>query len=89
MRTRRAAGSFVTLYVCDADETAAAFVAGRRIGGAVRRNRARRVLREAWREVAHSAQGRWVVLVAREGIMNARTQQVEREVRELLRRVLG
>jgi ribonuclease P protein component len=64
-----------------------AFVAGRRVGGAARRNRARRILREAWRRVASEADLRDdVVLVARSGIRGARTQDLVIEIEELLRR---
>jgi ribonuclease P protein component len=62
-----------------------AFVAGRRVGGAVERNRARRILREAWRQVAPEAEDRNdVVLVARAGIRGARTQDLVGEITELL-----
>jgi ribonuclease P protein component len=64
-----------------------AFVVGRRVGGAARRNRARRILREAWRWVASEADLRDdVVLVARSGIRGARTQDLVSEIEELLRR---
>jgi ribonuclease P protein component len=64
-----------------------AFVAGRRVGGAVSRNRARRILREAWRQVASEGEDRTdVVLVARTGILGARTQDLVSEMAELLRR---
>jgi ribonuclease P protein component len=43
-----------------------AFVAGRRIGGAVQRNRAKRVLREAARRTEFAREGYDVVLIARE-----------------------
>jgi ribonuclease P protein component len=63
----------------------AAVVAGRRVGGAVARNRARRLLREAWRSVGSRArQGCDVVLVARPAIAGARAPQVAEEVREVL-----
>lgn len=62
-----------------------AFVAGRRIGGAVERNRARRILRTALRVVApDGVRDRDVVLVAREGIRGARTQDLTAEMDELL-----
>jgi ribonuclease P protein component len=65
----------------------AAFVAGRRVGGAVERNRARRILREAWRQVTSEAEDRTdVVLVARLGIRGARTQDLVIEMTELFRR---
>jgi ribonuclease P protein component len=64
-----------------------ALVAGKRIGGAVQRNRARRVLRAALREVApRGVEGHDVVLVAREAIRDARTQDLVTEMTELLRR---
>jgi ribonuclease P protein component len=65
----------------------AAFVASRRIGGAVLRNRARRILRAAWRELADEVEdGYDVVVVARAAIVGARTQELVAEVAELLSR---
>lgn len=65
----------------------AAFVAGRRIGGAVLRNRARRILRAAWREVEDKVEdGYDVVVVARAAIVGARSQDLVAEIEELLSR---
>lgn len=62
-----------------------ALVAGKKIGGAVQRNRARRVLRAALREVApRGIEEHDVVLVAREAIRGARTQDLITEMTELL-----
>lgn len=58
------------------------FVASRRLGGAVRRNRAKRLLREVARRSAESL-GRsdlWVVFVARPGILSANYQDLLAEV---------
>jgi ribonuclease P protein component len=64
-----------------------AFVAGRRIGGAVLRNRARRILRAAWRELEDRVEdGYDVVVVARAAIVGARSQDLVAEVEELLSR---
>jgi ribonuclease P protein component len=64
-----------------------AFVAGRRVGGAVLRNRARRVLRAAWRELAPKVgDGYDVALVARGTIRGARTHELKPEVEGLLSR---
>ena len=64
-----------------------ALVAGKKIGGAVQRNRARRVLRAALREVApRGMEGHDIVLVAREAIRDARTQDLIAEMTELLGR---
>lgn len=60
-------------------------VAGKKVGGAVQRNRARRILRAAFREVApRGVDGNDIVLVAREGIRGARTQDLIKEMTELL-----
>jgi ribonuclease P protein component len=85
---RRHAGSRVILYVRPSPEgLAAAFVAGRRVGGAVQRNRARRVLREAWRSLAPQIdRGADVVFVARRGILRATVAELEEEMRDLLER---
>jgi ribonuclease P protein component len=64
-----------------------AFVAGRRVGGAVVRNRARRILRAAWRDLASGVRdGVDVVLVAREAIRGARAHELIPEVDGLLAR---
>ena len=77
------------LYVApNAGGAWAGFVVSRRVGGAVVRNRARRIMRAAWRAVEPSiAQGVVAVFVARETIRGAKTQDVEAEVRELFRRM--
>jgi ribonuclease P protein component len=52
----------------------------------VQRNRARRILREAWRQVAPQAGGDFdAVLVARGGIGGAKTQDLVAEMSESLR----
>ena len=64
-----------------------AVVAARKVGTAVERNRARRILRAAWREVAPRREdGYDIVLVARQGIRGAKTQDLVGEMIELLRR---
>lgn len=63
-----------------------AVVATRRVGGAVERNRARRILRAAWREVAPQVgNDNDVVLVAREAILGAKAQDLVADMTELLR----
>ena len=63
-----------------------AVVASRRIGGAVERNRARRIMRAAWHEARpRSGDAYDVVLVAREAIRGAKTRDLVAEMTELLR----
>jgi ribonuclease P protein component len=62
-------------------------IAGRKIGGAVQRNRARRILRAALREIApEGVEGCDVVVVARQTIRGARTHDLVAEMKELLAR---
>jgi ribonuclease P protein component len=63
------------------------FVAGKRLGGAVARNRAKRVLRDAVRR----AEGPWpgwdVALVARAATGTAKVAELDRSLRAALRRL--
>ena len=64
-----------------------ATVAGSKVGGAVLRNRARRILRAAFQQVApEGLTDRDVVLVARAAIRGARSTEVAAELGELLER---
>lgn len=83
------AGPLIVLIV-RANETSALRVgvaAGRTVGGAVQRNRAKRLLREAMRPLLSSlASGRDLVLVARPGLAAASLEQTRAAVASLLRR---
>jgi ribonuclease P protein component len=62
-------------------------IAGKRIGNAVRRNRARRILRAAWRlSGLETGDEHDVVLTARPRIAGARTQDLMTEMTELVAR---
>ncbi|MGZ8598702.1 MAG: ribonuclease P protein component [Actinomycetota bacterium] len=79
-------GDRVVVFVAPGSGVAA-FVAGRRVGGAVERNRARRILRAAWRDVAPRVRdGYDVALVARGTIRGARAHELVPEVERLLSR---
>lgn len=62
-----------------------AFVAGRKVGKAVQRNRSRRLLRAAWSQIADRAEeGTDVVLVARRNILEIGSAEVAGEISTLL-----
>jgi ribonuclease P protein component len=86
-RGQRRRGRRLVLYVLAGEGPArAGFVCGRAVGGAVQRNRARRILREAWRSVAPTvAPGTRVIIVAKSEIAGARAHEVAAELTDLLR----
>jgi ribonuclease P protein component len=67
-------------------EGRACFVAGRRLGGAVLRNRAKRVMREALRLSGGPPRGLDIVLIARSAVITAKMPDVEHALHDLLAR---
>ncbi len=62
----------------------AAWVTGKRVGGAVARNRARRLLREAWRALApRIREGNDLVFVARASFESAKAPDLIEEIQQL------
>ena len=64
-----------------------AFIAGKKLGGAVLRNRCRRVLREAVRRAGSQWDGWDVVVIARQGTATARPDALDTALLGLLRRL--
>jgi ribonuclease P protein component len=61
---------------------------GRRVGGAVARNRAKRLLRESFRRAGGPARAGYdLVVVAHPALVACRQAEVDRELRERLRRI--
>ncbi|MDO8915047.1 MAG: ribonuclease P protein component [Coriobacteriia bacterium] len=63
------------------------FVAGRKMGNAVVRNRCKRVLREATRRAGGPWEGRDVALMARTGIATASPAEIDSALEPLLARL--
>ncbi|MGB4592867.1 MAG: ribonuclease P protein component [Coriobacteriia bacterium] len=62
------------------------FVAGKKIGGAVLRNRAKRVLRETCRRAGGPWPGLDVVFIARAGVITARPEALDASAAAALRK---
>ncbi len=69
------------------DRVRCGFVAGKKVGGAVERNRARRLLRETLRERLPRIKPGWdLVLIARAPIIEVKLEAVGKEMDDLLLR---
>jgi ribonuclease P protein component len=92
-RVRRSGKSyahpFIVLVVLPAEGERTLFgvLAGRSVGNAVLRNRAKRLIREAIRPLLPKIQSGWkVVLVARKPIVNAELTEINESLKELFAR---
>ena len=91
---RKAVGEHLVIFFCSPPDELAnnapgvnmGVVASKRIGSAVRRNRAKRLLREARRNVAGQMNDRniWIVVVARANIIDKTALDVENDLRRAL-----
>ena len=80
-------GTIVTAYALprEDDIIRVGVVAGRGVGGAVGRNRARRLIREAWRVLSGRSRGGVdLVVVARSAVDGKKLQDVAEELEALL-----
>ena len=62
----------------------------KKIGGAVERNRAKRIIREGYRRAdaaLHMKKGQLVVIVARMSIIDAKSQDIENDIRAAIKKL--
>jgi ribonuclease P protein component len=90
-RGARSGDGLLTVFVADsaAPERAGrlAFIAGRKVGNAVARNRCKRVLREAVRRAGAPWDGLDVVVVARRAVAGASVDRIDQSLLSHLRRL--
>jgi ribonuclease P protein component len=76
---------FVIFYKRE-DEKKVGVVASKKVGNAVARNRAKRLLRELYRKNQYKIDNAYLVLVARKTIINAKWQELESEFLKVIYR---
>jgi ribonuclease P protein component len=86
-RGAQSSGPMLTVRVLPTGRpTRVGFVCGRRFGGAVERNRGRRIMRAAWGQlVPRVVDGYDIVIVARTGAVTASSREAGAEMERALR----
>ena len=78
-------GTFLILhYILGTEETQAAFVAGKRVGNAVKRNKAKRILKEGFRTIQHSiVYPSHLIFIAKDTIFSSCASSLNKELNSL------
>jgi len=81
-------GRYVNLYCAPFFENRVAYVIKKSIRGAVRRNRVRRRIREAWRFCKEGAKNNIsICIIAKEGVENIKFNELLDDLKKLISRI--